>query len=109
MSGDKTKAASQTDWKMAQNKMSEMGMASYKVRVSCWDHPLLAAVFGLSSAGGLVSLLRVSGHILTFALQMHLYEQENFQGRAIEITGECMNVCDVGMDKVRSLRVECGP
>lgn len=32
MSGDKTKAASQTDWKMAQNKMSEMGMASYKVR-----------------------------------------------------------------------------
>lgn len=40
---------------------------------------------------------------------MHLYEQENFQGRAMEITGECMNVCDVGMDKVRSLRVECGP
>lgn len=44
-----------------------------------------------------------------FALQMHVYEQENFQGRTIEITGECINVCDLGMDKVRSLRVECGP
>lgn len=40
---------------------------------------------------------------------MYLYEQENFQGRVLEITGECMSVCDVGMDKVRSLRVECGP
>lgn len=59
--------------------------------------------------GGLVALLHVSGHLLVFGPQMHLYEQENFQGRAIEITAECVNVCDVGMDKVRSLRVECGP
>ncbi|TNM86240.1 crystallin, beta B1, like 2 [Takifugu flavidus] len=70
MFGDKSKASSQTDWKMAQNKMSEMGMMSYK---------------------------------------MHVFEQENFQGRTIEISGECINVCDLGMDKVRSLRVECGP
>lgn len=44
MSGDKTKAASQTDWKMAQNKMSEMGMASYKVRFSSSGHLLVATV-----------------------------------------------------------------
>lgn len=51
----------------------------------------------------------LSTHLLIFALQMHVYEHENFQGRTIEITGECINVCDLGMDKVRSLRVECGP
>ncbi|XP_003448037.2 beta-crystallin B1 isoform X2 [Oreochromis niloticus] len=41
--------------------------------------------------------------------KMWVYDQENFQGRCIEINGECMNVCDLGMDKVRSLRVDCGP
>lgn len=41
--------------------------------------------------------------------QMCVYDQENFQGRCIEITGECMNVGDMGMEKVRSLRVESGP
>lgn len=40
---------------------------------------------------------------------MSVFDQENFQGRCIEITGECMSVCDMGMDKVRSLRVESGP
>ncbi|XP_035803351.1 crystallin, beta B1, like 2 [Amphiprion ocellaris] len=68
--GEKSKSASQTDGKAAQNKMSEMGMMSYK---------------------------------------MCVFDQENFQGRMIEITNECMNVCDMGMDKVRSLRVDCGP
>ncbi|XP_044045603.1 crystallin, beta B1, like 2 isoform X1 [Siniperca chuatsi] len=70
MSGEKSKSASQTDGKAAQNKMSEMGMMSYK---------------------------------------MCVYDQENFQGRCIEISAECMNVCDMGMDRVRSLRVDCGP
>lgn len=42
-------------------------------------------------------------------VQMCVYDQENFQGRCIEINGECMNVCDMGMDRVRSLRVSCGP
>lgn len=32
MSGDKSKSASQTDGKAAQNKMSEMGMMNYKVQ-----------------------------------------------------------------------------
>ncbi|KAK2919418.1 hypothetical protein Q8A73_003789 [Channa argus] len=68
--GEKSKSASQTDGKMAQNKISDIGMMSYK---------------------------------------MYVYDQENFQGRCIEINAECMNVCDMGMDRVRSLRVECGP
>lgn len=42
-------------------------------------------------------------------LQMYVFDQENFQGRMIEISNECMNVCEMGMDRVRSLRVECGP
>ncbi|KAM9857075.1 beta-crystallin B2-like [Aulostomus maculatus] len=66
--GEKSKSASQTDGKAAQNKMSDM--MSYK---------------------------------------MCAYDQENFQGRCVEINAECLNVCDMGMDKVRSLRVDCGP
>ncbi|XP_028827263.1 beta-crystallin B1 [Denticeps clupeoides] len=38
-----------------------------------------------------------------------LFEQENFQGRMMEVFDECMNVCDRGMDRVRSIIVECGP
>ncbi|XP_055009674.1 beta-crystallin B1 isoform X1 [Boleophthalmus pectinirostris] len=38
-----------------------------------------------------------------------LFDQENFQGRMIEVQNECMNVCDRGMDRVRSIIVECGP
>uniref|UniRef100_A0A8C4H8B5 Beta/gamma crystallin 'Greek key' domain-containing protein n=3 Tax=Dicentrarchus labrax TaxID=13489 RepID=A0A8C4H8B5_DICLA len=41
--------------------------------------------------------------------KMYVFDQENFQGRMIEISNECMNVCEMGMDRVRSLRVECGP
>ncbi|XP_036373260.1 beta-crystallin B2-like [Megalops cyprinoides] len=43
------------------------------------------------------------------AYKMCVFDQENFQGRCIEINAECMNVCEMGMDKVRSLRVDCGP
>ncbi|CAJ1069979.1 beta-crystallin B1-like [Xyrichtys novacula] len=38
-----------------------------------------------------------------------LFDQENFQGRMIEIQNECMNVSDRGMEKVRSIIVESGP
>uniref|UniRef100_A0A3P9L3U8 Beta/gamma crystallin 'Greek key' domain-containing protein n=2 Tax=Oryzias latipes TaxID=8090 RepID=A0A3P9L3U8_ORYLA len=41
--------------------------------------------------------------------RMYVFDQENFQGRMIEINNECMNVCEMGMDRVRSLRIECGP
>ncbi|XP_056294680.1 beta-crystallin B1 [Pseudoliparis swirei] len=41
--------------------------------------------------------------------KLYVFDQENFQGRVIEISNECMNVCEMGMDRVRSLRVEGGP
>ncbi|RVE75837.1 hypothetical protein OJAV_G00002890 [Oryzias javanicus] len=41
--------------------------------------------------------------------KMCVFDQENFQGRCMEINAECVNVCDMGMDRVRSLRVHCGP
>lgn len=41
--------------------------------------------------------------------QIMLFDQENFQGRMMEVQNECMNVCDRGMDRVRSIIVECGP
>lgn len=43
------------------------------------------------------------------SVQIMLFDQENFQGRMIEVQNECMNVCDRGMDRVRSIIVECGP
>uniref|UniRef100_A0A6Q2XKN7 Beta/gamma crystallin 'Greek key' domain-containing protein n=1 Tax=Esox lucius TaxID=8010 RepID=A0A6Q2XKN7_ESOLU len=83
-----SKAASQTDGKAAQSKKSEMGMMSYKA-----SSPLT----GLFKC----NTLR--------CLPMYVFDQENFQGRMVEISQECMNVCEMGMDRVRSLRVECGP
>lgn len=50
--------------------------------------------------------------LLTCAIsltQILLFDQENFQGRMVEVQNECMNVCDHGMDRVRSIIVESGP
>ena len=47
--------------------------------------------------------------ILLCLPQLHVFEQENFQGRTVEISTECVNVCELGIDRVRSLRVESGP
>ncbi|CAJ1052965.1 beta-crystallin B1-like [Xyrichtys novacula] len=41
--------------------------------------------------------------------KLTLFDQENFQGRSVEITGECMSVSDLGLEKVRSLKVDSGP
>lgn len=50
------------------------------------------------------------GHgLLLLLLQIFLFDQENFQGRMMEVQNECMNVCERGMDRVRSIIVECGP
>ncbi|MBN3311699.1 CRBB1 protein, partial [Atractosteus spatula] len=43
------------------------------------------------------------------AYKMYVFDQENFQGRCVEFSGECMSICDSGIDRVRSIRVECGP
>ncbi|XP_077617657.1 beta-crystallin B1 [Crocuta crocuta] len=38
-----------------------------------------------------------------------VFEQENFQGRRVEFSGECLNLGDRGFDRVRSLIVTSGP
>lgn len=47
--------------------------------------------------------------LLLKPLQIFLFDQENFQGKMMEVQNECMNVCERGMDRVRSIIVECGP
>ena len=44
-----------------------------------------------------------------FSLQLIVFEQENFQGRRVEFSGECLNLGDRGFDRVRSLIVVSGP
>uniref|UniRef100_A0A7N5P6V6 Beta-crystallin B1 n=2 Tax=Ailuropoda melanoleuca TaxID=9646 RepID=A0A7N5P6V6_AILME len=41
--------------------------------------------------------------------QLVVFEQENFQGRRAEFSGECLNLGDRGFDRVRSLIVTSGP
>ncbi|XP_030632297.1 crystallin, beta B1, like 3 isoform X2 [Chanos chanos] len=41
--------------------------------------------------------------------RMYLFEFENFQGRRMELSGECRNLCEKGFDRIGSIRVECGP
>ncbi|XP_068095173.1 small G protein signaling modulator 1 isoform X1 [Hyperolius riggenbachi] len=38
-----------------------------------------------------------------------LYELENFQGKKCELTGECQNLSEKGLEKVGSMQVESGP
>uniref|UniRef100_A0A3Q2ZNX2 Beta-crystallin B1 n=1 Tax=Hippocampus comes TaxID=109280 RepID=A0A3Q2ZNX2_HIPCM len=44
-----------------------------------------------------------------FVLQLTLFDQENFQGRSLELQSECLNVSDRGLERVRSIIVENGP
>ena len=50
-----------------------------------------------------------NNNTLHLHLQIMMFDQENFQGRMIEVQNECVNVCDRGIDRVRSIIVECGP
>lgn len=104
MSGEKSKSASQTDGKATQNKMSDIGVKS-KVK---WAYRLQTETTKNNTKPKPPELYVTSLPRPT-TVQMTVFDQENFQGRSLEITNECMNVCDLGMDKVRSLRVECGP
>ncbi|XP_072207247.1 beta-crystallin B1 [Excalfactoria chinensis] len=45
----------------------------------------------------------------TEAFRIVIYEQENFQGRQMEFTSECLNLADCGFDRVRSVIVSSGP
>lgn len=44
-----------------------------------------------------------------FSFQIYLYEYENFQGRRMDLFGECRNLCEKGFERIGSIRVECGP
>ncbi len=44
-----------------------------------------------------------------FSDQIYLFEYENFQGHMKELSGECRNICDKQLNRVGSIRVECGP
>lgn len=46
---------------------------------------------------------------LPSAPQIIVFEQENFQGRQMEFTAECLNLADCGFDRVRSVIVSSGP
>ncbi|KAJ8280959.1 hypothetical protein GJAV_G00061500 [Gymnothorax javanicus] len=41
--------------------------------------------------------------------RMCVFEFENFQGRRMDITAECKNLCERGFNRIGSIRVECGP
>ena len=41
--------------------------------------------------------------------QIVVFDQENFQGRQMEFTSECLNLGDRGFDRVRSVIVTSGP
>ncbi|KAM7399421.1 hypothetical protein PAMP_018694 [Pampus punctatissimus] len=41
--------------------------------------------------------------------KIYLYEYENFQGRRMDLFGECRNLCEKGFERIGSIRVECGP
>ncbi|XP_061732175.1 beta-crystallin B1 isoform X3 [Nerophis ophidion] len=43
------------------------------------------------------------------SFRIMLFDQENFQGRMVELQSECVNICDRGLDRVRSLIVDSGP
>ncbi|XP_074743234.1 beta-crystallin B1 isoform X2 [Strix uralensis] len=45
----------------------------------------------------------------TEAFRIVVFDQENFQGRQMEFTSECLNLGDRGFDRVRSVIVTSGP
>ncbi|KFV08673.1 PREDICTED: beta-crystallin B1, partial [Pterocles gutturalis] len=45
----------------------------------------------------------------TEAFRIIVFEKENFQGRQMEFTAECLNLGDHGFDRVRSVIVTSGP
>ncbi|XP_056288965.1 beta-crystallin B1 isoform X2 [Pseudoliparis swirei] len=45
----------------------------------------------------------------TGSYRIMMFDQENFQGRMVEVVGEVVNVVERGLDRVRSVVVESGP
>lgn len=105
-------------------------------RNSCWGEPSCAQpVLGMpmhraqlsvgghqtSGAAGRLGDTRRSGvteqqpehacphPTLSLHPQIVVFDQENFQGRQMEFTAECLNLADRGFDRVRSVIVTSGP
>ncbi|KAL2767603.1 beta-crystallin B1 [Daubentonia madagascariensis] len=49
------------------------------------------------------------GDLPSGSYKLVVFERENFQGRRVEFSGECLNLGDRGFDRVRSLIVASGP
>ncbi|XP_027720853.1 beta-crystallin B1 [Vombatus ursinus] len=49
------------------------------------------------------------GELPMGGFKLVVFDQENFQGRRVEFSGECMNLGDRGFDRVRSIIVISGP
>ncbi|XP_006890531.1 PREDICTED: beta-crystallin B1 [Elephantulus edwardii] len=58
---------------------------------------------------GSVPLPRTKAGDIPVSYRLIVFEQENFQGRRVEFSGECLNLSDRGFDRVRSLIVTSGP
>ncbi|XP_008050249.1 beta-crystallin B1 [Carlito syrichta] len=50
-----------------------------------------------------------AGDLPSGSYRLVVFEQENFQGRRVEFSAECLNLGDRGFDRVRSLIVTSGP
>lgn len=46
---------------------------------------------------------------LLYVFQIYLFEFENFQGRRMDLFGECRNLSEKGFEKIGSIKVENGP
>ncbi|XP_027422238.1 beta-crystallin B1 isoform X2 [Bos indicus x Bos taurus] len=52
---------------------------------------------------------KLSVDLGTACSSLVVFEQENFQGRRVEFSGECLNLGDRGFERVRSIIVTSGP
>ncbi|KAG9333962.1 hypothetical protein JZ751_009366 [Albula glossodonta] len=63
----------------------------------------------MSHSGAQGSIGSRSTSIAVRTYKICLFEKENFQGRHLELKGECKNLCEKGLDRVGSISVDCGP
>lgn len=102
-----------------------LGMAMNRAQLSMGGTRCENLQEGLESPGGHVEqwaqARRVTQHqpalpehacphpTLSLHPQIVVFDQENFQGRQMEFTAECLNLADRGFDRVRSVIVTSGP
>ena len=56
-----------------------------------------------------IRLQKSSLWVCFISIQIYFYEFENFQGRRMDLFGECRNLAEKGFDRIGSIRVENGP